>query len=196
MTNTETILVVDDEPGLTDLYEAWLQVDYAVRSATSGEDALAAIDGAVDAVLLDRQMPGLSGDDVLAEIRDRGYDCPVSLVTAAKPTADVLDRRFDAYLLKPVDRGMVAECVDALLAVRGFDAPGRRCVRAASTGAVLTDNFAVESAAERALLDRCARTFDRAAERTDLTVTDVFGSDAFPRPPRSTDHRADARQRG
>jgi DNA-binding response OmpR family regulator len=56
----------------------------------------------VSAVLLDRRMPDMHGDDVLAELRDRGYDCPVIMVTAVDPDLNILEMDFDDYLNKPV----------------------------------------------------------------------------------------------
>lgn len=192
MIKTGTILVVDDEPGLAALYEAWLQESYAVRTANGGKAALELIDREVDVVLLDRQMPGLSGGEVLTELRGAGYDCPVALVTAAKPTVDAMDLGYDEYLLKPVERDGVLDCVRRLDSIADFDAQARKCVRAVTTAAILTDNFAAEAGQGRAVVERCEREFRRAATRTAHPLSTVFGDDGFPRPPWSLDGRPDA----
>ena len=75
MSTQPTILVVDDERQLADLYATWVGDDYAVRTAYDGQSALEQADEAVDVVLLDRHMPDLTGDEVLGRIRDRGLDC-------------------------------------------------------------------------------------------------------------------------
>jgi len=108
------VLVVDDEPALAELYSAWLDREYTVRTATSGEEALAEIDAGVDVVLLDRRMPDLSGDEVLATIRDRDVNCRVAMVTAVNPEFDVIEMGFDDYLLKPVDHEELLTTVDCL----------------------------------------------------------------------------------
>ena len=79
------VLVVEDEPDLADLYATWLKIDYSVRTAYGGEEAVEQLDDEIDVVLLDRRMPGLSGDEVLTKIRERGIDCYVSMVTAVEP---------------------------------------------------------------------------------------------------------------
>jgi len=116
-----TVLVVDDERGLADLYSIWLEDDYDVRTAYDGTDALDALDADVDVVLLDRQMPDISGDEVLSELRDRGIDCRVAMVTAVEPELDIVDLGFDDYLRKPVDRETLLETVERLLRRSTYD---------------------------------------------------------------------------
>lgn len=110
-----TVLVVDDDRPLVDLYGTWLADTFQVRTAHGGEEALEQLDDAVDVVLLDRRMPELSGDEVLANIRARGLDTRVALVTAVDPDVDVLELGFDAYVTKPVDRDRLYETVETLL---------------------------------------------------------------------------------
>jgi len=110
-----TVLVVDDEQDVADLYSMWLQDEYRVRSAYEGEEALDVLDESVDVVLLDRRMPGQSGDDVLEEIRERDLDCRVVMVTAVKPDFDILEMGFDDYLVKPVSRDDLLETVEQML---------------------------------------------------------------------------------
>lgn len=69
-----TVLVVDDERGLADLYTIWLEDDYDVKTAYSGTEAIDAIDPTIDVALLDRQMPDVSGDDVVADFDDADYE--------------------------------------------------------------------------------------------------------------------------
>ncbi len=79
------VLVVEDEPDLADLYATWLRGEYRVRVAYGGREALEKLDDEVEVVLLDRRMPDLSGDEALKEIRERGFDCRVAMVTAVEP---------------------------------------------------------------------------------------------------------------
>jgi len=115
-----TVLAVDDLQEYLDVYEHQLGDDYDVRTALGGEAALAALSPEVDAVLLDREMPDVSGDDVLAAIRDGGYDCRVAVVTADDPGEDVLGVGYDAHLRKPVSGDELTEVVERLLSLSAY----------------------------------------------------------------------------
>jgi DNA-binding response OmpR family regulator len=118
-----TVLVVDDEREVVDAYALRLGGRYDdVRTAYGGEEALAAIDETVDVVLLDRRMP-YSGDRVLREIRDRGYDCRVIMVTAVDPGFGIVDMPFDDYLCKPIDAADLFAAVDQQLEAASYDDP-------------------------------------------------------------------------
>lgn len=118
--DTNTVLVVDDEPNVAEGYALWLEDDYDVLVATGGEEALEKVPEA-DAVLLDRRMPGMSGDEVLEHIREADYDCRVAMVTAVDPDFDIIDMPFDAYLTKPVERSDLRATVEQLLTLSEYD---------------------------------------------------------------------------
>jgi DNA-binding response OmpR family regulator len=99
-----TILVVDDERDLADLYSMWIDDRYEVRTAYGGEQALEMVDESIDIVLLDRRMPDVTGDEVLARIREGECDPRVVMVTAVDPGLDIIEMDFDEYLTKPVSR--------------------------------------------------------------------------------------------
>ena len=113
--DNSTVLVVDDEQDVADLYSMWLQDDYEVLSAYEGDTALDVLDDAVDVVLLDRRMPGQSGDEVLEVIRERDLNCRVVMVTAVKPDFDILEMGFDDYLVKPVSKEDLRGTVEQML---------------------------------------------------------------------------------
>ncbi len=115
------VLIVEDEPDLADLYAAWLSGDYDVRTAYGGREALDQLDDDLDVVLLDRRMPGLSGDEVLVALRDRGINCKVAMVTAVEPDFDIIAMGFDDYLVKPVTREGLKETVTELLTRNEYD---------------------------------------------------------------------------
>jgi DNA-binding response OmpR family regulator len=116
-----TILIVDDESAVTDVYAAHLEDEYDVRTAYGGEEALEKLDDAVEAVLLDRRMPGMSGDEVLEHIREEGYDIRVAMVTAVDPDFDILGMGFDDYVVKPVSRDDLYDTVEKLLQYSSYD---------------------------------------------------------------------------
>ncbi len=124
MSEQPTVLVVEDEPDLADLYAAWLGGDYRVHTAYGGQEALETLDNLdneIDAILLDRRMPGLSGDEVLAAVRERGIDCRVAMVTAVEPDFDILAMGFDDYLVKPVSSDTLRDTVVGLLRRNEYD---------------------------------------------------------------------------
>ncbi|MFB6270405.1 MAG: response regulator [Halobacterium sp.] len=164
--DTPTVLAVDDLEDYLELYEYRLDDAYDVRTAGDGETALAAVSDDVDVVLLDRDMPGLSGDDVLAEIRDAGYDCRVAMVTADEPEDDVVDLGYDAYVEKPVSEAELNEVVDRLVRIAAYldavDDYHAACERRAKQGVEHVDGRIQE---HRERVDALADEFDDADYR-------------------------------
>jgi len=115
------VLAVDDDEKLLGTYEMWLEADYDLRKAASGDEALDKLDEDVQVVLLDRLMPGLSGDEVLERIRESGHNCQVAMVTAVEPDFDIAEMPFDAYVSKALDRETVIETVERLVARGKYD---------------------------------------------------------------------------
>jgi len=120
-TTDPVVLVVDDERGLAELYAAWLSGQYTTRIAYDGDDALDQLDEDVSVVLLDRRMPGFSGDAVLEEIENRRIDCQIAMVTAVEPDFDIIEMGFDDYLCKPVSQDDIVETVESLLDRRDYE---------------------------------------------------------------------------
>jgi len=97
---------VDDEPAIVRGLEDNLRFEgYQTVSATNGEDGLAlALSDAPDLVLLDIMMPKMSGWDVCRELRGRGVDVPVIMLTARGAEVDRvlgLELGADDYVTKP-----------------------------------------------------------------------------------------------
>ena len=111
---TLTVLIVEDERPIADVFTEFLQDDYNVRTAYTGEQALELFDADVDIVLLDRRLPGISGDDVLGEIRQSSHDCRVAMVSAVDPTAQMLKLDIDEYVVKPVSREELLDLLDEM----------------------------------------------------------------------------------
>ncbi|HEX6924236.1 MAG TPA: response regulator transcription factor [Longimicrobiaceae bacterium] len=117
-----SILVVDDEPDISALVAYQLaRESYRVRTATSGTEALEAIGRELpDLVVLDLMLPGISGLDVLAEIRRREEwrELPVILLTARRDEADRVEgfrRGADDYVSKPFSPQELVLRVEAVL---------------------------------------------------------------------------------
>jgi DNA-binding response OmpR family regulator len=119
--NRHHVLVVDDEPSVADAFAAYLEPSYSVEAVYSGPDAVASLDAEPDVVLLDRRMPDMHGDAVLEEIRERGVDPRVAMVTAVEPDFDVVEMPFDDYLVKPVGKADLLDAVEGLVETAELD---------------------------------------------------------------------------
>lgn len=116
------VLIVDDDPMLADLLTEWVREKWDCETVNGGSEAMSIVDDGFDVVLLDRQMPGLAGEDVLEAIRDRDLDVRVMMVSAVEPDFDLLELPIDDYLRKPVDRPAVQGKIEGLLLRRTFHA--------------------------------------------------------------------------
>ena len=115
----QNILVVDDETPMRKLLSNNLKASgYAVRSAADGTEALKLIEEhSFDLVLLDVNLPGPSGLQVLEALR-RGTETPVLMVSGRgreRDKVEALDLGADDYLSKPFGVGELLARVKALL---------------------------------------------------------------------------------
>jgi len=119
-------MVVDDEVDVADAYAAQLGSEYDIETVYSGAKAIASLDQNIDVILLDRRMPDVSGDEVLAEIRKRRFDCRVAMVTAVEPDFDIIEMPFDDYVVKPVTSDALREVIERLLRCAEYEDLFRR----------------------------------------------------------------------
>ena len=186
MPDTETTsdlraLVVDDEKEVADAYALRLRGYCTVDTAYGGEEALSMVrDSVVDVVLLDRHMPGLSGDDVLAELDDRDFRGRVVMVTAIDPDFDVLAMPFDDYLCKPVDREDVLAAIDQQRRVLAFEVLGEYFSVESKRAVVEAETTAEQrrSHDEYAAVSERADALERRARRLleDDELVEAFGA--------------------
>lgn len=109
-----SVLLVEDDVETARLYEEWL-VGCDVEVANDGDAALDRLSASTDVVLLDRRMPGISGDAVLEHIVDGDFDCRAAIVSGVEPDFDIVETGFDYYLRKPVSQEELRACVDSLV---------------------------------------------------------------------------------
>ena len=119
--DSQTVLVVEDEDRVADVFVTILSSFYTVRRASEGVEAIERIDETVDVVLLDRRMPEMSGDEILERIEAGGFDCRVAMISGVDPDFDVLDMGFDDYLIKPIRRDELLETVQRLIALDEYE---------------------------------------------------------------------------
>ena len=115
----KTILLIDDDVSFCGLLSDYLQGErFIVRCEHNGEDGLAALkDGAVDVVVLDVMMPGMSGLDVLREMRTF-TETPTLMLTARGEDVDRivgLEMGADDYVGKPCNPREIVARLRAIL---------------------------------------------------------------------------------
>lgn len=110
------VLIIDDEPDFLDMLSLRLEASgLEVTVANSGRDGLEQLAGTTfDVVLLDMLMPGMSGVQTLEEIRARGHQVEVVVMTGHGAAQDL--RRcaeLDAFdiLIKPADYSQVLRVI-------------------------------------------------------------------------------------
>jgi two-component system phosphate regulon response regulator PhoB len=153
MTVSHRILVVDDEPDITALVAYHLaRAGYRVSTATTGPDALrAAREERPDIVVLDLMLPGVSGYEVLRELRQRPEtrEVGVILLTSRREETDRIkgfSLGADDYLTKPFSPQELTLRVAALL--RRLQAPA-----VAAGSSLIEGPLVIDRASHRVTLD-------------------------------------------
>jgi len=100
-----TVLVVDDEAELREaIVEILLGDQISAVGAASGQEALRLIEQRpIALILLDLMMPEMDGRQVVDELRRRGHDIPVVLVSASRDLRRVALELGLAAITKPFD---------------------------------------------------------------------------------------------
>jgi two-component system, OmpR family, KDP operon response regulator KdpE len=134
-----TVLVVDDEPQIRRVLRTTLSSQgYSVLEAKGGEEALEKIRGEhPDLILLDVNMPGISGLDTCREIRRQG-DVPIIMLTVRNSERDkvqALDAGADDYVTKPFGAQELLARIRATL---------RRAAPGESTPPFLSDDLSID----------------------------------------------------
>lgn len=129
----DSILVVDDEPPICELLQRFLSLrGYRVRVANDGPQALAAVDQeAPQLLVLDMNMPGMNGVEVLRKLREKKYAGGVILLTTGqddKLLEEALDLGSVDVMGKPVDleRMALAIQVGCILTEQQQGGPGKK----------------------------------------------------------------------
>ncbi len=125
------ILIVDDDLDTCSLLRARVMArGYEAEVASDGKTALTTLEErGVDLVFLDVSMSGMSGLDVLEQIRARGFDVAVVLTTAfgsEEIAVEALRRGANDYLRKPFDRAEFHAVLDRTIAVLALARQNRR----------------------------------------------------------------------
>ena len=123
MNNPPTILVVDDEPRVTDSLASLLSDQgWDVHTAGSGKKALERVESMTyDCILLDLVMPGTDGLEIMEKIKEKRPETPVIIVTghaSVDSAVSCLKNGAHDYLKKPVNHDELIKRIENTLALK------------------------------------------------------------------------------
>jgi DNA-binding NtrC family response regulator len=125
---TVRVLVVDDEPDVEVLFRQQFRREvreglYLLDFALSGQTALDKLDGCIGQQIIllvsDINMPGMSGLDLIPEVKARRPDLPVFMISAygdAERVKTALERGASKFVTKPVDFPLLKQVVSRVVA--------------------------------------------------------------------------------
>jgi DNA-binding NtrC family response regulator len=195
MTDARNVLIVDDDEAMRDMLASLLETDgLGTCQAGSAEDALAQLrDHDFGAVLSDIRMPGMTGVEMLGEVRDLRPETPVILMTAFGSIDSAVEAMragaFD-YVTKPFNREAVRVALERAFEHRELEAENRRLRRAVDQ----TSSFGELLGASPAMREICAliRRVSSSASSVLITGESGTGKEVVAR----TTHFTGARARG
>jgi len=167
-----SLLLVDDDEAKRYVLATWLRrAGYVVTEVGTGREALASVAGA-DLVLLDVNLPDMSGFDVCHQIKSDPRTAAIPVIQVSSTAVEVADRAHgltqgaDAYLVEPTEPAELLATVTA--ALRYY----RARTRAERTAAMLAELASVT------LKINAAETFDGLAAAGAVGVAQIFATHA------------------
>jgi CheY-like chemotaxis protein len=154
--STWKVLIVDDEPDNRGILEFVLSSYNAeVRCAESAQECLELMEAECPTLLLaDIQMPGMSGTELLAKIREREQwkHLPVIAITAYAMPGDrerILASGFDGYIAKPLNVMQLADELKTLITAKSDTITPEACEPQAQAQATKPDEAAKDAKAAK-----------------------------------------------
>ncbi|MBI1872301.1 MAG: response regulator transcription factor [Acidobacteria bacterium] len=186
------ILLVEDEPGIVlTLTDRLSSEGYAVQSAADGDRGLElATTSGFDLIVLDVGLPGKNGFEVCRELRERGVQTPVIMLTARGQVVDKvvgLKLGADDYVTKPFEMAELVARIEARL--RRSPASGLVSREAYQFGDIRVDFRRAEVFRESAPVELSAREFKllcyfiehrQATLSRDELLNEVWGYESMP----------------
>jgi two-component system alkaline phosphatase synthesis response regulator PhoP len=205
----ERILIVEDEPGLVIALTDCLSGEgYQVESAGDGESGFTrAARESFDVILLDLMLPRRGGFDVCRDLRQKGIQTPILMLTARGQMTDKvvgLKIGADDYLTKPFDMPELLARIEALLRRSPASSPPDASSETYSFGEISINFRCTEARRNGDILELSAREFKllqyfiehrgTTISRDDL-LNQVWGYDAMPTTRTIDVHVAQLRQK-
>ncbi|MFB6235245.1 MAG: response regulator [Halopenitus sp.] len=175
--NSRVVLVVDDEAQFAESVALWLEPTWDVIVANDGDEAVEKFGPHVDAVLLDRRMPSMSGDEALERIRAQDGDARIAMMTAVTPDWDIVDMDFDCYVEKPVSREDIVETADELYARTEYARELQALFSLASKIGLLRSRYPESELREDERFQRLEAELQRVQEQSEAMLSDVDGEE-------------------
>ena len=164
-----SVAVIDDDEDYRQLYKLWLPEEYEVIEAGDGRTGLQRIDESIDVVLLDRQMPELSGETVAERLRQQSVTPAVVMISSVKPDVDILDIPVDSYLRKPADRDTLLSVLSTVRTRCEYGTKRRELLGLADRRATVADAVRATALAESDVYQRAVEQL----EQHDVSLTDA-----------------------
>src|SRR5688572_18975780 len=190
---SKRILLVEDEPGVRlTLTDRLHDEGYVVETASDGDEGVARASAEpFDLVVLDVMLPGRNGFDVCRDLRQKGVDSPILMLTARRQVTDRvvgLKLGADDYLTKPFDVAELLARVEARVRRRppSLPAPPADTYRFGSVDVnfrraeVRNDGRLLQLSAKEYQLLRYFIHHRGAALSRDELLNGVWGYDAMP----------------
>ena len=118
MMSKRIIVAIDDTPFICETLTAWLKGTYEVKTFLSGKEGLKYLsENKADLVLLDYDMPSMTGYEVLMDIRTSKTFSKIPVifltgVTNERMEAEMMDRGANDYLRKPLDIVLLRKSIE------------------------------------------------------------------------------------
>ena len=117
-TSPMKVLVIEDNPRLADRIKTLLQKYHLVEHASTGDQAISiSVSNPVDIIMLDLNLPDMSGLDVCQKLRGLAIQAPILVVTGIdtiESKVDLLNAGADDYIVKPFEPKELRARIDAL----------------------------------------------------------------------------------
>jgi DNA-binding response OmpR family regulator len=158
------VVIVEDELDLANAYKANLKGRCSVSIAKTKREAIKQIGENTDIVLLDRNLPKASGEEILIELRDDPeFNAQVAMLTAVRPDEDIVDIPVDDYKTKQISRTELHKLVDSLLLREAFEDISKKFFRLNSKRAALQESDSANGETYQKLteeIDECQESLE------------------------------------
>lgn len=112
-----TVLLAEDDAKMRGIYRSWLADDsrWSVREAEDGAEVLRDLDVEVDVLVLDRDLPEVSGPELVDQLPETRFNGLVLVVSGYEQDEFLRETDVAGYLTKPFSKAMFMESLEKQL---------------------------------------------------------------------------------